>query len=455
MKAVSIRGIRSVLIFALDLFSIISIFSGVYYLRLSKLPDYYSPDLWLITTTFILVLFISGTYFRERSTRLPSLPIRTFLICLLSGVICIGWVYLLGPSKFSEYFGRGILPVATVFCGISTTWARYVINRLAHRQERVSELLYVGYSNSGAAFLNELSNHSEVRTVTICTEKNVLSTEFKDYSVDQNRLTELLTESNWQTVIIDPSREINEKEKKRLLSLRMRGTPVLSLADFYEKFWFMIPVQNISDDWFLRSQGFSMLGSPISLRVKRLIDLTLSCTLLIISIPIIFIFGTLVKLTSKGPIFFSQTRVGLKNKSFTIYKIRTMTLDAETDGAQWAKKNDPRITKLGSFLRKTRIDELPQCWNVLIGDMSFIGPRPERPEFTQELSKKIPYYDLRHLVKPGISGWAQVIFPYGASEEDSLKKLQYELYYIKNQSLLLDLNIMIRTLFTVFQRSGR
>ena len=191
------------------------------------------------------------------------------------------------------------------------------------------------------------------------------------------------------------------------------------------------------------------------MRVKRLIDLILSSVLLAISAPLVVFFGLLIKLTSKGPMFFKQTRVGFKSELFTIYKLRTMAIDAEASGAQWAKKNDSRITPLGRFLRQTRIDELPQCWNVLKGNMSFVGPRPERPEFTKELTEKIPYYDLRHLVKPGLTGWAQVNYPYGASIEDSLKKLQYELYYIKNQTLLLDLNIMLRTLITVFQRAGR
>ncbi|MCL4158917.1 UNVERIFIED_CONTAM: hypothetical protein GTU68_002725 [Idotea baltica] len=198
-----------------------------------------------------------------------------------------------------------------------------------------------------------------------------------------------------------------------------------------------------------------MLGNPTSIRVKRIIDIALSVILLIVSIPIICISAALIKSTSKGPIFFKQRRVGFQNSVFTIYKLRTMVVDAESNGAQWAKTNDPRITAVGNFLRASRLDELPQCWNVLKGEMSFVGPRPERPEFTKELADKIPYYDLRHMVKPGITGWAQVIFPYGASVEDSMKKLQYELYYIKNQSLLLDLNIILRTLITVFQRAGR
>jgi exopolysaccharide biosynthesis polyprenyl glycosylphosphotransferase len=454
MNVGTIRSTRSLLIFTLDLIAIISIFSGVYYLRLSKLPNYYSSDLWLITLTFISVLFISGTYFKERGTKLPALPIRTFLISIVAGTICIVWLYLLGPSSFTEYFGRGILPTATILCGISATWIRFAINGLYHRQELGAELLYLGYSASGSAFLNELKDHSEVRLITIATQSDV-KVNFDRYSLNRSEVSELLLDFNWQSVVIDPSYNVSKKETDNLVSLRLKGTPVLSLTEFYEKFWFMIPVHDISDDWFLQSQGFSMLGSPISMRVKRLIDLILSSVLLAISAPLVLFFGLLIKLTSKGPMFFAQTRVGLKSELFTIYKLRTMVIDAEASGAQWAAKNDSRITHLGRFLRQARIDELPQCWNVLKGNMSFVGPRPERPEFTKELSEKIPYYDLRHLVKPGISGWAQVIFPYGASAEDSLRKLQYELYYIKNQSLLLDLNIMLRTLITIFQRSGR
>lgn len=455
MNAGTIRGTRSLLIFGIDLISIVAIFSGTYYLRLSTLPDYSSLDLWLITVTFIFVLFISGTYFRERSTKLPSLPIRTFLICIVSGIVCIAWLYLLGPSKFTEYFGRGILPVATILCGISTTWTRFVINRLYHRQERGSELLYIGHSESGDAFLNELKHHSEVRSVTVSTDKKELNANFEQCSLDATDTCELLTTANWKSVIIDPSRQINNKETDHLVSLRLTGIPILSLADFYEKFWFMIPVHDISDDWFLRSQGFSMLGDPISMRVKRLIDLILSSLLLLLSAPLILLCGILVKLTSKGPMLFSQTRVGLNNNPFTIYKIRTMSKDAEAQGAQWAAENDPRITRFGNFLRATRIDELPQCWNVLKGDMSFVGPRPERPEFTSGLAEQIPYYDLRHIIKPGLTGWAQVNYTYGSSTKDALRKLQFDLYYIKNYSLLLDLNILLRTIRVTLMRAGR
>ena len=198
-----------------------------------------------------------------------------------------------------------------------------------------------------------------------------------------------------------------------------------------------------------------MLDNHIAKRIKRIVDVALAIFLLVLSAPLMVFCGILIKATSRGSVLFRQDRVGLQGEIFTIYKLRTMRDNAEKGGAQWAAVNDPRITTFGRFLRQTRLDEIPQCWNVLLGSMSFVGPRPERPEFTKELAKTIPYYDLRHLVKPGITGWAQVIFPYGSSVEDALKKLQYELYYIKNQSLMLDLNIIVRTLITVFRRAGR
>jgi len=175
---------------------------------------------------------------------------------------------------------------------------------------------------------------------------------------------------------------------------------------------------------------------------------------LILSFPIILLCSLLVVMTSKGPAFFKQIRVGENGKNFVIYKLRTMVENAESAGAQWASKNDIRITPLVRFLRSSRLDELPQLWNVLKGDMSMVGPRPERPEFTESLSKNIPYYDLRNLVKPGLTGWAQVKYPYGASEEDALRKLEYDLYYIKHQSIFFDFNILIRTVLTVLERKG-
>jgi len=454
MNLVAIRRVRSLLIIAIDIIAAIFAFSLLYYLRLERLPDYSNISLWLIITTFIGTLFLSGTYFKEKRIGSPRLPVRTFFIVSIGGIICVFWVYLLGPNQFNNYFGRGVLPLGTILFGVCATYTRFFINRIYHHQESNTDLLYLGYSDSTNALLKELQNHSEVRSVYIFTEKTVDVSSAK-VTIIKPGDGSIFNHKQWQGVIIDPSHHPDQAESEQLVNLRLTGVPIMTLAEYYENFWYMVPVDHIGHDWFLRSQGFSMLGNPISNRIKRLFDISLAITILMISLPIILACALLIKLTSPGPVFFKQTRVGLRGKHFTIIKLRTMRQDAEKAGAQWAQDNDPRITKVGNFLRRSRLDELPQCWNVLKSDMSFVGPRPERPEFTQQLAQQIPYYDLRHLVKPGISGWAQVIFPYGASVEDAVKKLQYELYYIKQQSLLLDLNIILRTTFTVFQRSGR
>lgn len=450
------KNARSLLILSSDLVAVSIIFSSAYYLRLRQLPDYLSFDLWLIISTFLFTLFISGTYFKERSTKLPRLPVRTFFVCLSAGAICTFWVYLSGPNEFNNYFGRGVLPLGTFFFGIAATLIRYIINRSHFRHQEAKELLYLGFSENGSVFLKELNNYSEIHSVSILSSDTTCKNEFfKNTQIIESDHLDNALHKKWHAIILDPNHHSDTIETSKLVSLRLSGTPVLTLAEYYERQWYMVPVDHIKEDWFLRSQGFSMLGNPVSLRLKRVIDFALSLVLLIASVPIVFISALLIKLTSKGPVFFKQSRVGLNAETFTIYKLRTMIENAESNGAKWAEKNDPRITYIGDFLRKSRIDELPQCWNVLKGEMSFVGPRPERPEFTKDLAQTIPYYELRHMVKPGITGWAQVIFPYGASTEDSLKKLQYELYYIKNQSLVLDLNIILRTLITVFQRVGR
>ena len=161
-----------------------------------------------------------------------------------------------------------------------------------------------------------------------------------------------------------------------------------------------------------------------------------------------------VRMTSKGPIFFKQTRVGAGGRLFKVVKFRTMRIDAEAAGAKWATKDDPRVTSIGRFMRKTRIDEVPQLWNILCGDMSFVGPRPERPEFVPMLSENLPFYYLRHLIRPGLTGWAQVRYGYGATMAEAREKLEYDLYYIKHQSLGLDLIVMFETIKTIVRRRG-
>jgi sugar transferase (PEP-CTERM system associated) len=230
---------------------------------------------------------------------------------------------------------------------------------------------------------------------------------------------------------------------------------VVDAPSFYEEVTGKLLLENITPSWFIFSHGFRI---TLLLRiVKRIIDVSLSLAGLLMFLPFFPLIALLIRLDSPGPVFFGQERVGENERNFTVYKFRTMRQDAESStGAVWAQKNDPRVTRLGRFLRKCRIDEIPQLVNVLLGEMSLVGPRPERPEFVDRLKEVVPYYSERHFVKPGITGWAQVCYPYGASVEDALEKLRYDLYYTKNISLTLDLRVILKTIKVVlFGQGGR
>jgi exopolysaccharide biosynthesis polyprenyl glycosylphosphotransferase len=205
-----------------------------------------------------------------------------------------------------------------------------------------------------------------------------------------------------------------------------------------------VDLDTVNPSWLIFSDGFSS-GRMLSSAVKRVFDIVASIVLLTLTFPVILLFALIVKLDSKGPAFFKQERVGLFGQKFYLIKLRSMRVDAEKDGAKWAAKNDDRITRVGRFIRKVRIDELPQTWSVLKGEMSFVGPRPEVPKFVDDLQEEIRFYQERHMVKPGITGWAQINYPYGASIEDSRKKLEYDLYYAKNYTPFLDFVILLQT----------
>lgn len=238
-----------------------------------------------------------------------------------------------------------------------------------------------------------------------------------------------------------------------LLRIKTTGVHVNEFSSFLERETGRVDLDTLNPSWLIFSDGFSS-GRAVSSAAKRVFDVVASLLLLFLTLPLIIVFALLVKIDSKGPAFFRQTRVGLYGQAFNLIKLRSMKVDAEADGAQFAQKNDPRVTRLGRFIRKTRIDELPQTWSVLKGEMSFVGPRPERPEFIAQLEQQLPYYAERHMVKPGITGWAQINFPYGASIEDSRHKLEYDLYYAKNYTPFLDLLIILQTIRVVLWHEG-
>lgn len=238
-----------------------------------------------------------------------------------------------------------------------------------------------------------------------------------------------------------------------LLQCKLAGVTVVDYLTFWERETGQVDIFHAGADWFAFSDGFRLDGARRA--IKRAMDVAVSLVFLIWTLPITLLAALAIRLETPGPIFYRQERVGLNGELFRVWKFRSMRQDAEGDGVpRWAANDDDRVTRVGRLIRKARIDEIPQVFNVLSGEMSFIGPRPERPFFVKQLQREVPYYDLRHRVKPGITGWAQVNYPYGASVADAEQKLGYDLYYVKNQSVLLDLTILVRTVRVILSGDG-
>ncbi len=318
---------------------------------------------------------------------------------------------------------------------------RLVVLGAGNRANRIRELeqrkgsgfLVVGYiaMNDGAQIIPEAINRSAIYN-----------------------LADFVVRLGASEVVLALEERRNALPLSDLLRIKTTGVHVNEISTFLERETGRVDLDSVNPSWLIFSDGFSA-GRRLSSIAKRLFDVIASSILLLLTGPVILIAAILVKLDSKGPAFYRQQRVGLYGEEFWIVKLRTMRQDAEVGGqAVWAEKDDPRITRLGYWLRKLRIDELPQTWTVLKGEMSFVGPRPERRQFVEDLEQHLRYYAERHMVKPGITGWAQINYPYGASIEDSRNKLEYDLYYAKNYTPFLDLLILIQTLRVVLWPEG-
>ncbi|WP_421991190.1 TIGR03013 family XrtA/PEP-CTERM system glycosyltransferase [Qipengyuania sp.] len=245
----------------------------------------------------------------------------------------------------------------------------------------------------------------------------------------------------------------NSLPLKDLLRVKTKGVQVSDFSSFLEREMGRVDLDTLNPSWLIFSDGFSA-GRRLSSIGKRIFDIVVSLLILVVGLPLMGIFALLVKLESKGPAFFRQTRVGLYGQHFTLVKLRSMRVGSDDSGAKWAEEDDPRVTRIGRLIRTVRIDELPQVWSVLKGEMSFVGPRPEVPAFVVDLEEELPYYAERHVVKPGITGWAQINYPYGASTEDARHKLEYDLYYAKNYTPFLDILILLQTARVILWPDG-
>lgn len=292
--------------------------------------------------------------------------------------------------------------------------------------------------------------------------RGYISTPFDSWTVpddevlaDTESILDVVKNEKVHTIVMALSERRGNLPIENLLTCKLLGTNIVELPAFYETLTGKLPVEDIDPSWFINNSGFRITGTVRMF--KRISDLFFSSVGIVLALPILPVVALMIKMSSKGPIIYKQIRTGELEEDFHIYKFRTMRQDAESKGnAIWAQKNDSRVTGVGSFLRKTRLDELPQLFNILKGDMSFVGPRPERPEFVRQIKGMTKYYGERHFVKPGLTGWAQVKYEYGASFGDSIEKLRYDLYYVKNMSFFMDLLITLETIkVVIFRRGGR
>lgn len=418
-------------------------------------------------TFFVMIVMFSShlmeAYDLDRNVRKREILVNTLLASVASFSL-LSISYYLASDLF---IGRGILLIALLFfvicqfCWHSLYLAgmhnprfskRVLVLGTGELASRIGEMAasnlrnytLVGYAlcNNGDSSSGMCECDSPVvpKELIIGTSSNLLATA-------QQSLVDAIVVSLSEKRGIFPIREV--------LDCKLNGMYVLDAPTFYEIVNGKLMLESINPSWFIYSRGFHRTG--IFNVCKRIIDIILSMVGLVLTLPLFPIIALAIKLDSPGPVFFSQSRVGCKEKLFVLHKFRTMRADAEEKtGAVWAEKNDSRVTRLGKFLRNTRIDELPQLMNILRGDMSFVGPRPERPEFVEKLKQVIPYYSKRHFIKPGLTGWAQVKYSYGSSIEDAIEKLRYDLYYIKNICPFLETIIFLETIKVVlFGRGAR
>ena len=431
-------------------------------LRVSQSLNLGNPTLYALIAIYLFGLYLTDTYKLNREVSGVRLSERAILGILATVSVITSLVYLTGLWGSQAIVGRGVLLISVSLFSIWAVLSRSIVDSWLKTNQKPSRFLVLGNYQKIVKFSKEhrkLNSNTEFVSFSDLAGDNVYLGSSAGNTATINGIGNLSStwkQQYWSGILIDGAeKSLSEQMVRELMDMRLRGVYVYTIADFCEQFWQKIPPAYVQDDWFAFTTGFNILHNRIKAKLKQVIDIVAAAVMIIVSLPITLPIAIAIKLTSPGPIFYSQVRTGLNGKKFRVYKFRSMYQNAESKGIQWAQEKDPRITKIGSFIRLTRIDELPQLWNVFKGEMSLVGPRPERPEFDLQLREEIPYYDVRYLVKPGITGWAQVSYPYGASVEDAYQKVAYDLYYIKNYSLLMDLIIAFKTLRVVVLGKGR
>ena len=412
------------------------------------------PKALVYATVMQLCLVAFGLYQRQAGRFLNMLFLR-IASGLLLGLIPLGVSFYFVPMFF---FGRGVLFIAVVLSFVLISIVRLFFIKVVKEQNMWARILVLG-AGKNANLIRDAVDTGELKGINIVGYLKMPG----DSEIDDDKIIErdralidFVEEHGIDEIVIAVDDRRSDKfPTHELIDCKMSGVNVLDLVTFFERRAGKIRLDMLNPSWLYLSDGFQV--GALRRMVKRFLDILAVMILLPLALPFMLLVALAIFIESggRGPVLYSQVRVKQDGRPFKIYKFRSMVTDAEKDGvARWASKNDSRITRVGRIIRKGRLDELPQLFNVLNGEMSFVGPRPERPEFVEELSKKIPYYEERHRVKPGLTGWAQVCYSYGDTEEDSIQKLQYDLYYVKNYSVLLDVLILLQTTEVVMLGKG-
>lgn len=418
---------------------------------------YVFPSAIVFGVMSLLVMIAIGVHQSRLEDGMSGMMLRTIMALIISLPLS-GMAYLLAGDWLWYLGGGSVMTTSAVLAVLLLGIVRTIFYAVMGKDAFKRKVLVLGSGERARQLLDDLTTPFNRKGFslagfvplpgeqTIIPEDQLLRLPYSIYQhVRSHPVSEIV-------VAVDDRRKGLPMED--LLECKMEGIGIVDGVAFYERESRKVALEMITRGWLVFTDGFTV--SSVSGLGKRALDILASTTLLVLALPLMALTALAIKIEEgfKAPIFYSQERVGLDGRVFKVHKFRSMRTDAEKNGAVWAQKNDARVTRVGAFIRKVRIDEIPQVINVLNGTMAFVGPRPERPMFVEKLSESIPFYNERHRVKPGITGWAQLCFAYADSEEDNREKLRYDLYYIKNQSLLLDLLIIIQTVEVVLFKKG-
>ncbi len=415
------------------------------------------PMILVFSVSCFVALLAMGLYSVRQRARLKGVVLRAGLAHLLAMAMVVIVTFFFepwrpSPRQLLEWAALSLFLIAIV---------RLIGDRMVD-EDAFKRVVLVYGAGQRALSLSQLRRRSDQRGFRVAgyiaaPGETTLVTRDLMTPGPRERLQDLAGNLHVDEIVVAMDDRRREFPVRELLDCRLAGIEVIDIVSFLERETGRVRLDVLNPSWIIFGEGFRR--DPVRQFTKRSFDVIAALTLLLVTLPFIMLtmFAIALEDGPRGPYFYRQRRVGLDGKVFNVLKFRSMTVDAESDGRpRWATSGDARVTRVGRLIRKVRIDELPQVFNVLRGDMSFVGPRPERPEFVSQFGESVPYYDERHCAKPGITGWAQLCYPYGASEKDAIEKLQYDLYYVKNHTLLFDLMILLQTVeVVVFGKGGR